>query len=243
MIDANAPGVWFDSIDSTNEEARRRVEHGDTLPLWIAAGSQSGGRGRRGRSWLSHAGNLFQTYVTSTDKPAAEIALLGFTTALAISDGILADNPDAPVQIKWPNDVLWGGAKVSGVLLESGGLKDGRLWFAIGVGVNCATAPALADYQTTSLAAHGVQTNAQDFGARLRVHMAARAQELADKGFAPIRESWMRRAFGLGAPVRTLIGAEEIVGVAEDLGSDGALLVRTRDGGIRSISAGEVYFT
>ena len=68
------PVVWFDRIDSTNAEARRRAEAGDAGPVWLAARTQDAGRGRRGRAWTSEPGNLFVTLLTDTRRPAAEAA-------------------------------------------------------------------------------------------------------------------------------------------------------------------------
>lgn len=243
MIKAAAPIVWFDVIDSTNEEAVRRARSGQTDGLWIEAGAQTAGRGRRGRAWLSEPGNLFMTYLGATDRGAQELALLGFIAALAVAD--LADEAiGAPVScLKWPNDVLIDGAKLSGILLESGALQGGELWFALGIGINVASAPELASYPIASLAQHGATEPAAALRLRLRAALAARAQQWDQQGFQAIRAAWHQRAFGLGQQVRATLGQEAIVGTALGLSPDGALEIETPDGRIRSISAGEVYFT
>ncbi len=88
MIIAEAPVEVFDEIDSTILEARRRAEAGGLAPVWIIARRQSAGRGRRGRVWASLEGNLLATYLGTTRRPPAEIALLGFATGLAIAETI-----------------------------------------------------------------------------------------------------------------------------------------------------------
>ncbi len=144
----------LETVDSTNAEARRRAEAGETGPLWITARRQTAGRGRRGRAWETGAGNLAATLLTTTAKPPAEAAEIAFVAALAVADLALAQVPDALVRLKWPNDVLVDGRKVSGILIESGMRPDGRLWLAIGVGVNLKSAPVAADRPATTLADH-----------------------------------------------------------------------------------------
>ncbi len=124
-MNPSTPTLWFDELDSTNAEARRRAEAGDTSDLWIAARRQTQGRGRRGRVWESPTGNLYATLLTTTDKPPAEAAQISFVAALAVGeviDGCLIDAGAAAARsrLKWPNDVLIDGAKVSGILVESG---------------------------------------------------------------------------------------------------------------------------
>ena len=108
----------FEDIDSTNAEARRLAEGGETGPLWITALRQHAGRGRRGRAWETGDGNLAATYLFTTRKPAAEAAQVSFVAALAVADLIEAFVPDGPVTLKWPNDPLIAGAKAAGILVE-----------------------------------------------------------------------------------------------------------------------------
>lgn len=243
MLAPDAPVVWFDTIDSTNEEATRRARAGDLGPVWLEAGVQTAGRGRRGRAWLSQPGNVFMTYFGATTRPPAEVALLGFATAVAVGETVDALAGRAAAQLKWPNDVLLGGAKVCGILLESGPTSQGAVWFALGVGVNVVSAPEGLDYPIASLAGLGVREDAASVRARLRAAIGDAARTLAAEGFAPIRARWTGMAIGMGKTVRAQSGAEPIEGRAIGLDADGALRVETPDGQIRSISAGEVYFT
>ena len=137
-----APLLLLDQIDSTNAEARRRAEAGETGPLWIAARRQTGGRGRRGRAWESNTGNLFATLLMTTPRPPAEAAQVTFVAALAVADLLDSYAPPSLVTIKWPNDVMLAGEKASGVLVESGAHPSGGLWLAVGIGVNLAHAPS-----------------------------------------------------------------------------------------------------
>lgn len=241
------PVLSFDQIDSTNAEARRRAESGEAGPLWITAGRQTAGRGRRGRDWSTEAGNLAATLLTAVRKPAGEAAQTAFVAALAAADLCEAYVPAALVRIKWPNDVLIAGAKVAGILIESGTLADGRLWLAVGCGVNLASAPVDTPYPATSLAAHlrgGVNDPPPPVEA-MGAFAAAFGRWMAiweEGGFEPIARAWTARAGGLGGTCVARLGAETVEGIAEGLDGDGALRLRLRTGEVRRITAGDVFF-
>lgn len=241
------PVVWYDEIDSTNSEARRRAEAGEIGPLWLAARRQTAGRGRRGRAWETPTGNLAATLLTVTGKPAVEAAQLSFVAALAVADLAAAYVPESLVRLKWPNDPLVDGRKVSGVLIESGTRDDGQLWLACGIGVNLAHAPVQADRPATTLAAHRTAEHAAPPRPERALEQLAAAFERwrgrwEREGFAPIREAWTGRALGLGAPCEARLGAETVLGVAESLDEDGALRLRLEGGEVRRITAGDVFF-
>jgi BirA family biotin operon repressor/biotin-[acetyl-CoA-carboxylase] ligase len=161
-----------------------------------------------------------------------------------VADLAAAYVPPALVSLKWPNDLLVSGRKAAGVLVESGPHPAGGLWLAIGVGVNLATAPKLAERPATALAAHRRAPPPAPLEA-LAV-MAERFQrwlELWERlGFPPIAEAWTTRAHGLGQPCRAQLAAETVAGVAEGLDADGALRLRTPAGVVRRITAGDVFF-
>ncbi|HKT53122.1 MAG TPA: biotin--[acetyl-CoA-carboxylase] ligase [Caulobacteraceae bacterium] len=240
----NVPNEWFDEIDSTNAEARRRAEAGKAGPVWIAAREQSAGRGRRGRSWASGRGNLHATLLCSTDKPPAEAAQVSFVAALAVADFASTYVPARLISLKWPNDTLIGGRKASGILVESGGVSAGRLWVCVGIGVNLATAPSLPDRPTTCLADHisGPPPSAEEALDVLAEAFARWHGVWVRTGFAPVAEAWTARAHGLGAACTANLPEGVVAGVAEGLEADGALRLRLPDGAMRRISAGDVFF-
>lgn len=244
MIDANATRVVFDAIDSTNAEAARRAQAGDAGPAWLRAASQSAGRGRRGRTWASEPGNLFLTYLAAYKKPPGELALLSFAAALAVADA--ADNAlgRAASVVKWPNDVLVLGKKMSGILLESGALADGRTWLAIGIGVNVVSSPSDVTQPIAALKELSPPKAVTADGVEqvLRRRLGFWGGMLEREGFAPLREAWLARAHGLGSVAIARLGAEEIAGVVRGLSPDGALELELPDRKTRLISAGEVFF-
>jgi BirA family biotin operon repressor/biotin-[acetyl-CoA-carboxylase] ligase len=239
----DTPILAFDEIDSTNAEARRRADAGETGPLWITARRQTAGRGRRGRAWETVEGNLAATLLDVTDRAPAEAAQISFIAAMAVFDLASRFLPPERIKVKWPNDVLVGGRKVSGILVESGRRADGRLWLATGIGVNLTSAPEIPEKPTTCFAAEGVEppSTAQALDI-LAAAFADWSDRWSRQGFAAVAEAWTERAFGLGSPCTANLGSESVEGVAEGLDIDGALLLRLRDGALRRISAGDVFF-
>ena len=242
-----APILLLDQTDSTNADARRRADAGETGPLWIVARRQTEGRGRRGRSWESQDGNLFSTLLQLTRKPPAEAAQVTFVAALAIADLLDAWAPASLVTIKWPNDVMLAGRKTSGVLVESGAHEAGGLWLAVGIGVNLASAPEGTERPATALAHHlrgdvtappTVEAAASKLAEAFDVWMT-RWETL---GFEPILDAWRARTAGLDGPAVARLGRETVEGLAEGVAPDGALKLRLADGSLRLISAGDVFF-
>jgi BirA family biotin operon repressor/biotin-[acetyl-CoA-carboxylase] ligase len=239
------PILALDEIDSTNAEARRRAEAGEGGPMWITALRQTAGRGRRGRAWETGAGgNLAATLLMLTDRPPAEAAQISFTAALAVADLARDHVRSAPPLLKWPNDVLVGGRKISGILVESGRRADGALWLAAGIGVNLAEAPQAADRPATTFAAEGCDPPPTPRQAleHLSRSLMGWLGVWESQGFAAIAEAWTRRAHGLGQACRAQLGSETLDGVAEGLDVDGALRLRLAGGEIRRVTAGEVFF-
>ncbi|WP_420469514.1 biotin--[acetyl-CoA-carboxylase] ligase [Brevundimonas sp. FT23042] len=244
---AAAPVLLLDQIDSTNAEARRRAEAGETGPLWIAAHRQTAGRGRRGRSWEGRTGNLFSTLLTTTRKSPAEAAQVTFIAALAVADLLDRYAPPSLVTIKWPNDVMLAGLKASGILVESGAAADGGLWLAVGIGVNLAEAPEGTERPATALSHHlsadhiappTVERAAEDLAATFGVWF----DRWETLGFPPVLDAWAGRTKGLDGPAVARLGHETVEGRAEGVAPDGALKLRLADGSLRLISAGDVFF-
>lgn len=227
----------FAELDSTNAEARRRAESGERGPLWIRADRQTAGRGRRGRRWVSEAGNLYATLLFSPAGAVRDRAQLSFVAVLAAHEA-LAGLVDAPrrLRCKWPNDLLADGRKLAGILLE--GEVD---WLAIGFGINLAHHPEGLDQPATSLsAAFGVTVAPGTVLDALAAAFDALHARWLAAGFAPIREAWTVRAAGLGEPVAVRVGGDAIRGILRGLDDDGALRVEEPGGMCRRVAAGDV---
>lgn len=226
----------FDSLESTNEEARRLTAAGDSGPVWITARAQTKGRGRRGNLWISQPGNLFATLLMKA--PHASAAELGFAAGLAAADVISSYVAAERVSLKWPNDVLLDGRKAAGILLEA--LVHDAL--AIGIGINLLHHPEGTETPAISVnSATGRTIAADDALAVLAARFAAWYAVWQGQGFAGLKPHWLKRASGLGKPVRARLAHKEIEGVFEDLDHDGALLLRTMNAGLTRITAAEVF--
>jgi BirA family biotin operon repressor/biotin-[acetyl-CoA-carboxylase] ligase len=242
---ANHPPIdAYATLDSTNAEARRRAEAGDVGPVWITAAEQTAGRGRRGRAWSTGRGNLAATLLMVCDRPPGEAAQLSFVAALAACD--LTDTCLRPgaARLKWPNDVLVHGDKAVGILVESGTRNDGRLWLAVGVGVNLARAPKDVDRPATAFADH-MDGPAPRPEAALEILATAFERwrsTWATKGFTPVAAGWTERALGLGQRCEARLPNRTVGGIAEGLDPDGALRLRLDDGRLERITAGDVFF-
>jgi type III pantothenate kinase len=142
----------FDNLDSTNEEAKRRAQTGAAPGLIISAQSQSAGRGRQGRTWISPSGGLYFSILLRPTCPAAKAAQLSFVSALAVGEGIATSLRDPErLCFKWPNDVLIGTRKVAGILLESGSGSKTLEWLVVGIGINIESHPENMNYPATCL--------------------------------------------------------------------------------------------
>jgi BirA family biotin operon repressor/biotin-[acetyl-CoA-carboxylase] ligase len=234
----------YDELDSTNAEARRRAEAGAAGPVWITAAVQTAGRGRRGRAWSTARGNLAATLLTVTDRPAAEAAQLSFVAALAAAELADACLGEGVARLKWPNDVLIHGRKAVGILVESGARDDGRLWLAVGIGVNLRHAPQDVERPAAAFADY-MAGPPPDPRAALEVLAGAFErwrQAWATQGFAPIAAGWTKRALGLGERCEARLPNRTLAGVAEGLEPDGALRLRLDDGAVERVTAGDVFF-
>ena len=234
--------IALDAVGSTNDEARARARLGAADGTIVWARSQTAGRGRRGRAWASPAGNLYVSLLLRPSGPPATVAQLGFVAALALADTLQQAAPLAATTLKWPNDVLLGGRKLAGILLESeGARRDGVDALILGLGVNLAAHPADAEFPATDLRAEGATLAAE---AALESFVAAFdrwRQRWVSEGFAPARAAWRARAHGLGQPIRVRLADATLEGIFADLDAEGFLLLDTRDGR-RRVSAGDVFF-
>ena len=235
--------VRFDAIDSTNEEARRRALAGDPGHLWIVAGEQTAGRGRRGRTWVSPRGNLYASALLIDPCPQALAPQLGFVAGVALARAA-EDAGAAQARLKWPNDLVCDGAKCAGLLVEGASLPERRFACVVGVGVNCMSAPEAVGYPT------GVLMN----GARSPIDSIALLERLierfdealrawrAGEGFAAIRLAWLDRAAGLGGRVRIESGGGRREGTFVGLDVDGRLLFRG-ESGIEAIETADLFIS
>ncbi|WP_281417189.1 biotin--[acetyl-CoA-carboxylase] ligase [Sphingobium phenoxybenzoativorans] len=222
---------------STNADMRTLARDGVGEGTWLRAERQSGGRGRLGRDWESPAGNLYCSTIVRIrpgDPPPPTLALV---TAVAVHQAIDALVPGR-TQIKWPNDIMAGPAKLCGMLLERTG--DAII---IGIGVNVMAHPQIADRPTTSLWALGaVEGSAGTLIDSIALVFADTLHVWRTYGLDPIRVRWLAAAHRPGTPLRVSLPDGEVLdGRFDDLSSGGELILRLDNGATRAIHAGDVF--
>ncbi|MCW6530568.1 biotin--[acetyl-CoA-carboxylase] ligase [Sphingomonas sp. MMSM20] len=221
---------------STNADLLDLAAGGAEDGIWLRAERQLSGRGRQGRAWDSPAGNLYASHLVrlrAGDPPAASLALVA---AVALEE-VIARLVSRGTMLKWPNDLLIGGAKISGILLERVGDA-----VVIGIGVNVAHCPDLPDRAATSLAEQGAAITPAELLERLAAMVEAWLSIWRGQGLAPIVARWIERAHPAGTPLRArLADGTSLDGTFETLAPDGALVLRLADGTTRAIHAGDVF--
>jgi BirA family biotin operon repressor/biotin-[acetyl-CoA-carboxylase] ligase len=231
----------FGAVDSTNEEARRRALIGDSDRLWIVANEQTAGRGRHGRAWISPRGNLHASALMIDPCPRQAGSQLGFVAGVALARAA-SDLGATDVGLKWPNDLMYRGAKCAGILLEGFGLGSGRTACVVGIGVNCAQAPEGLGYATSCLTRAGGQAVAPgELFERLIERFDGVLDEWrAGEAFDRIRAAWLDYAVGLGERIAIRNGSGQREGVFEGIDAAGRLLMHSEHG-LDAVEAADVW--
>ncbi len=236
----------YDEVDSTNSEAKRLAEGGAAHGAFIWAKRQTKGRGRYAREWVSQEGNLFVSILLSPDKPMEEIPQISFLTCLAALESVAPLLPEPELlTCKWPNDLLLNGRKLGGILLESFETIEAsgpRRWVVIGLGMNITGCPGNLEFPAASLKDAGVEIiSAKIVLSRFIHHFIDGYGIWQEKGFAPIRRSWLGHCEGIGKEVKVSLPQENIYGIFDSLDSKGHLKLKLPDGKTRKIAAGDLY--
>ena len=233
-------------VGSTNEEAKKHALAGAPEFTLVWALEQTEGRGRRGRSWSSPPGNLYLSLILRPDIPPAEAAQVGFVAAIALAEALRPLLPDTvELALKWPNDVLVGRRKISGILPEALALGEGGRIEALvlGIGVNVASHPEGTAWPATDLAAAGVTVGLEGLLERLAAALDRWILLWRQEGFRPVRERWMSLALAPGAPVELRLEGRTLSGRFVEIDQEGALVLAPGDGSPpQRIRAGEVFF-
>ena len=228
------------STGSTNTDlAARLVGHERVAEgTWLVADRQSAGKGRQGRTWFDGAGNFMGSTVVWPTPGDPAPGTLALVAGLAVVEAVapLVPPPLSP-QLKWPNDVLIGAAKLCGVLLER--INDAVI---IGCGVNLAAAPTVEGRETIALKQYGPAPDRDTFAAALARQFDLELERWRSFGLEPLLRRWQAAAHPLGTRLQ-VGGAGETVLAGEfaGLAADGALQLRLADGTTRTVHAGEIH--
>lgn len=237
--------ICLEQIDSTNSEALRRAGDGAADRLWIRALSQTEGRGRSGRDWVSAPGNLFASLLLRPGCPLKNSVQLAFVAGLAVFDAVaeFSGNLRDQLALKWPNDLLLQRAKLGGILIESTNAPVGTApTIVVGTGLNLVSHLEDATMPATNLASHGVTVMADDAFRKLAWNTARWLEIWADsEGWDAVRSAWLERSLRLGAEISVKVDKRQIDGQFAGVDGAGALLVTDKAGTEITITAGDVF--
>ena len=236
---------FFERVGSTNDIALQLARGGAPEGELVIADEQTKGRGRMGRRWHSPKGmNLYFSFILRPPLPPSHVPLITLMASLALAEAMEGVAEVRP-QIKWPNDLLLGGKKVAGILTEADAQMDLVKFVIVGVGVNVnmrreEMPGELRSFSTSLLLERGEEVNRltlllaflKDFDKWYRTFVRGEREEVLRK--------WEERSAVRGRRVEVVFLDEEIRGVAQGLDRDGALLVRTEEGEMRRVVAGDL---
>lgn len=229
---------------STNADAMRLAKSGEALPLWVMAKTQSGGRGRSGRSWVSVEGNLHASLAFSCSAPLPKAPEIALVAGIALHDAVQAVSslaPEAALRLKWPNDLMIGTGKAGGILVESTAAPEGQGFLAVaGFGLNIVAAPADLGRAATAMCHHASVPGTDDVISALSAAMDRWLETWSQgKGFAAIREAWITRAGPMGEAITINTRGGLVRGTYRGLSDSGALLVEC-GGSLKEFTYGDV---
>jgi len=228
----------FTTIGSTMDVARELAGRGAEAGTVVVAESQNSGRGRLSREWFSPRGGIYFTLILRPEIAPAYAPRLNLMASVAVAK-TLRTLLGLDARLKWPNDVLIEGRKVCGILAEMGAEMDAVKFINIGVGINANLAIARYGAKAASLKEFkGTQVSRKDiFGSLLEELL--RQQTLLTTG--ALLEEWKNLSATLNREVRIETMGGEIVGRAVDIDSNGALIIKGKDGSLKTAIAGDCF--
>jgi BirA family biotin operon repressor/biotin-[acetyl-CoA-carboxylase] ligase len=236
---------YFSVIDSTNVRARMIADEGTPEGTIVVAETQLRGKGRRGRSWFSPAGQgIYVSVILRPRIPPSEAPRLVLMAAVAAAEALLA-HAAVPVTVKWPNDILVGGKKIAGILTEMHLYRDRIAHVVIGMGVNVNTPaeslpPEIAAIATSLRIATGQTFSRTELLRTYLEKLEAWYALFRERRFEPIRERWLDLARIIGKQVKIAGVGRDYEGEVVDIDPNGFLILKSPDGAIQQILAGDV---
>ena len=235
----------FEATTSTNDVVEKLARDNVREGVVVFAESQTKGRGRLGRAWVSppRKGLWFSILLRPPLRPAAATRMT-IATATALARAISSHTLLKP-EIKWPNDILIGGKKISGVLTELSAELDKVKYIILGIGINvnhtaAEFPPDLRKTATSLRIASGQRLDRGDLAVRILRELDHDYARICDGEFEAVADEWEERCTTLGRRVTIQMGDRMIEGAAESLDRDGALLIRTQHGHLEQIIGGDV---
>ncbi|MBZ0155781.1 MAG: biotin--[acetyl-CoA-carboxylase] ligase [Alphaproteobacteria bacterium] len=239
--------ILLDRIDSTNTYAMELAARGAPEGTVILANEQTGGRGRRGRIWISPRGkSLYMSVVLRPGISPRDATILTFLSAVAVATAV-STLTSLPVTIKWPNDLMVSGRKLGGILTEMKADMDRIFHAVVGIGVNInlereALPEEIRSIATSVLAETGKSFRRAPFAVGILREMEKQYRTLQEKGRHPLLQEWLSLNSTIGRHVEVTAGEGKIAGFAEGIDDEGMLLLRLPDGALRRIGSGDVTY-
>ncbi len=243
------PARYLPRTGSTNAEADLWAEEGAPEGALVVAEHQEQGRGRRGRSWADIPGrSLLFSLVLRPALPAAAVPPLTYVASAALAETLTTWVPRQSVEIKWPNDVLLGGRKVAGILLEMRAEAQAARHVVLGVGVNVGGGPDDLPEGVRALATTLATWAAPPTPDRLAVlcgflqALEPLYDRFVSQGFGAVRDAWTRWFRAANQWVRIHTPSGPVEGTAVGLDDGGALLLEAPDGTAHRVLAGDLHY-
>lgn len=237
--------IYFPVLDSTNNHAKALGMEGAPEGTIVLAEEQTGGRGRLGRNWCSPYGTgVYMSLLLRPQISPMEAARLTLLAAVAVAEGI-REFTGIPVGIKWPNDILFDGKKVVGILTEMHAEMEKVNYVVVGIGINVnhelrQLPPELIGTATSLKEIAGQKISRKGLLQEILRRIEQRYEQWQHEGFLPILTKWKELSCILGSPVVMREGNRMWEGTALDVRESGALVLRLDDGTEKEFSVGEV---
>ena len=228
-------------VSSTQDIVNLAAQDGDPEGYVVQALQQASGRGRHGNQWQSPMGNIYMSVLLRPECKVSRAGEFAFVVAVALYEALRGyiDETKHNITLKWPNDILVNGLKISGILLESHIKEEKMTGLVIGIGVNILTPPesaiSLQDVSKEQVFVNKVRD-------KILLELDNAYAQWKKEGFAPFRERWLGHAHGIGQAMTARLPNVSYDGVFNGLTEDGSLILKMPDGVEKIITSGDVHF-
>ena len=239
--------IYVEETESTNNDAFDLATKGVDEGWVVIAGRQLGGKGRRGKIWSSPGGqNIYLSVVLRPEVSSKRASLLNILAAVSVAETI-DDYVPKGVSVKWPNDVLVNGKKISGILLEMGSEGGSKNFYIIGVGINinCSKGDLpeeVSDIATSLYIELGSEVDVKEFLYKLFHRMDNWYGKYTSLEFGDIIDRFKNFCETIGRRIKIEVGGGDISGVAIGIDSNGFLIIEDDDGDIHKAVSGDLFF-
>lgn len=234
---------YFNEVDSTNEVAKYLAEEGAEDGTVVVAEIQNKGKGRRGKTWISPPGGIWMSVILRPEIPPHRASQLTLVTGVVVAKTI-KEELNIDVGIKWPNDILIGNKKVSGILTEVNATLDKVNYLVVGIGIDMnVDVPMLpSDLQkgATSLKNElDTEINGALLVQRFLLNFENLYNDFKDGKFPEILDEWRAMSSTIGTSVEVRTRGKRVQGYAVGINKEGILIIEMEDGSLRKMISGE----